>query len=64
VRAGGEIVERVRPRALAIASMLGGGDRRTLHVLTSEALEPAECERLRSACVETVRVDVPGAGWP
>ena len=64
VREGGEIVERVRTRTLAIACMLGGEDRRTLHVLTSETLEIPECERLRSACVETVRVDVPGAGWP
>jgi sugar lactone lactonase YvrE len=64
VREGGEIVERVRTRTMAIACMLGAEDRRTLHVLTSETLDPAECERLRSACVETVRVDVPGAGWP
>ena len=64
VREGGEIVERVRTGTQAIACMLGGEDRRTLYVLTSEAIEPAECERLRSACVETVRVDVPGAGWP
>ena len=64
VREGGEIVERVRTQTLAIACMLGGEDRRTLYVLTSEALDPDECERLRSACVETVRVDVPGAGWP
>ena len=64
VREGGEVVERVRTQTLSIACMLGGEDRRTLYVLTSEALEPAECERLRSACVESVRVDVPGAGWP
>jgi sugar lactone lactonase YvrE len=64
VREGGEIVERVRTKTMSIACMLGGADRRTLHVLTSEALDPAECERLRSAGVETVRVDVPGAGWP
>ncbi len=64
VREGGEIVERVRTRTQAIACMLGGEDRRTLYVLTSESIAPAECERLRSACVETVRVDVPGAGWP
>jgi sugar lactone lactonase YvrE len=64
VREGGEIVERVRTGTQAIACMLGGEDRRTLFVLTSAVIEPAECERLRSACVETVRVDVPGAGWP
>ncbi len=64
VREGGEVVERVRTATLSIACMLGGEDRRTLYVLTSEALDPAECERLRSARVESVRVDVPGAGWP
>ena len=64
VREGGEIVERVRTSTQAIACMLGGDDRRTLYVLTSEGIDPAECERRRSACVETVRVDVPGAGWP
>jgi hypothetical protein len=49
---------------MAIACMLGGEDRRTLFVLTSEAIEPAECERRRSACVECARVEVPGAGFP
>jgi sugar lactone lactonase YvrE len=64
VREGGEIVERVQTDAMAIACMLGGEDRRTLYVLTSEAIGPAECERTRTARVESVRVDVPGAGWP
>jgi sugar lactone lactonase YvrE len=64
VRDGGEVVERVKTKTLSIACMLGGDDRKTLYVLTSQTLEPAECEKLRSAAVETVRVDVPGAGWP
>jgi sugar lactone lactonase YvrE len=64
VRDGGEVVERVRTETMAIACMLGGEDRRTLYVLTAEAILPAECERRRSARVETARVDVPGAGWP
>ena len=64
VREGGEIVERVRTETQSIACMLGGADRRTLYVLTSETTDPAECARRKSARVEIVRVDVPGAGWP
>jgi sugar lactone lactonase YvrE len=64
VREGGEVLERVRTETQSIACMLGGEDRRTLFVLTSEVIEPAECAERRSARVETVRVEVPGAGWP
>ena len=64
VREGGEVVERVRTEAQAIACMLGGEDRRTLFVLTSEVIDPVECARRKSARVESVLVDVPGAGWP
>jgi sugar lactone lactonase YvrE len=64
VREGGEVVGRVRTESMAIACMLGGEDRRTLYVLSSEAIEPAECERRRCARVEVARVEVPGAGWP
>jgi sugar lactone lactonase YvrE len=64
VREGGEVIERVATETMSIACMLGGDDRRTLFVLTSEVIDPEECLRRRSARVETVRVDVPGAGWP
>ena len=64
VREGGEIAERVRTETQAIACMLGGEDRRTLFVLTSEVIDPVECARRKSARVESVQVDVPGAGWP
>jgi sugar lactone lactonase YvrE len=64
VREGGEVTDRVRTQTMAIACMLGGDDRRTLFVLTSEGILPAECERRPTARVETLRVDVPGAGWP
>jgi sugar lactone lactonase YvrE len=64
VREGGEVLERVRTETQSIACMLGGEDRRTLFVLTSEVIDPAECAKRRSARVESVRVDVPGAGWP
>ena len=64
VRDGGEVLERVRTETQSIACMLGGEDRRTLFVLTSEVIDAAECARRMSARVETVQVDVPGAGWP
>jgi sugar lactone lactonase YvrE len=43
--------------------MLGGADRRTLYVITNSSSGPAIAER-RDGRIETVRVDVPGAGWP
>jgi len=64
VREGGEIAERIRTETQAIACMLGGEDRRTLFILTSDVIDPVECEKRRSACVEFARVEVPGAGWP
>lgn len=64
VREGGEIIGRIGVGRKAIACMLGGFDRRTLFVLTSETTQPARAVALRSARVETVRVEVPGAGLP
>lgn len=64
VREGGEVAERVRFDRMAIACMLGGDDRRTLFVLTSHTTDEDEAPRLRSARVEALQVDVPGAGLP
>jgi sugar lactone lactonase YvrE len=64
VREGGEVLERVATETQAIACMLGGADRRTLFVLTSESTDPDECLKKKSARVEMVRVDVAGAGLP
>lgn len=64
VREGGEVLERIPTGIMAIACMLGGSDRRTLFVLTAETTDPDECMKKKSARVETVRVDVPGAGLP
>jgi sugar lactone lactonase YvrE len=44
--------------------MLGGEDRRTLYVCTSETDDPAEAARVRSGRIETIEVQVPGAGLP
>ena len=57
---GGEITHRVKIETQPFAAMLGGPDRRTLFVCTSILGErPSESGR-----IETVRVDVPGAGFP
>jgi len=47
----------------AYACMLGGTDRRTLYVCTSTGSGPAMADK-RDGRIETIRVDVPGAGLP
>ena len=64
---GGEIVDTVEfePPRRTVACVLGGPDRRTLYMLTADTLGEADLSReLRSARVEQVQVDVPGAGLP
>lgn len=63
-REGGEIVQRVEVGRKAIACMLGGSDGRTLFVLTSETTQESRATALRSARIETVRVDAPRDGLP
>jgi sugar lactone lactonase YvrE len=65
VREGGEVTHRIPVENQAIACMLGGPDRRTLFVLTGPVFEPPEKVRaLRWGRIETVRVEIPGAGLP
>ncbi len=64
VREGGDVLARVKTEQLAIACMLGGEDRKTLFVLTAESTDPDECKAKRSARIQIMRVDVPGAGRP
>lgn len=64
VREGGEITDRIETDQMAIACILGGPDGRTLHLLTSPAVDPEECKKLRGARVETLTVEVPAAGLP
>lgn len=61
---GGRITHSVdlAPRG-AYACMLGGQDRRTLYVVTNSGSGPAMADK-RDGRIETMRVDVPGAGWP
>ena len=65
VREGGAIERRIPsgPGRHAFACMLGGADRRTLHVCTCTGSGPAMADK-RDGRIETVRVDVPGAGLP
>jgi len=63
VREGGEITHRVGVSTRAYACMLGGADRRTLFICTARTTGPITRE-LRSGRIETLTVDVPGAGLP
>ncbi len=64
VREGG-LIERRIPTGdrHAFACMLGGADRRTLFVCTCTGSGPAMADK-RDGRIETVAVDVPGAGLP
>ena len=64
VREGGKVDATVSTGTrYAFACMLGGADRRTLFVCTSTGSGPAMADK-RDGAIETVRVDVPGAGLP
>jgi sugar lactone lactonase YvrE len=65
VVAGGAVTDRIDigDRA-AIACMLGGPDRRTLFLVSSSDAYPQRLGGTRRSCVETVRVAMPGAGFP
>jgi sugar lactone lactonase YvrE len=64
VREGGAVTDRISVSTQAIACMLGGRDRKTLFVCTSATLDADECRAKRSGRIETVEVEVPGAGLP
>ncbi len=64
VREGGTVTHRFKPSLRPYACMLGGADRRTLFVVTSETHDPTEALAKRSGRIETVEVDVPGVGLP
>ena len=62
---GGDVTHRIwcGDGRNAFACMLGGDDRRTLFVVTNETSGP-QAEATRNGRIETIEVDVPGAGLP
>ncbi|MGY4711845.1 SMP-30/gluconolactonase/LRE family protein [Mycolicibacterium sp. CBM1] len=65
VVAGGAVTDRIDiGERAAIACMLGGPDRRTLFLVSSSDAYPQRLAGTRRSCVETVRVEIPGAGYP
>jgi sugar lactone lactonase YvrE len=64
VAEGGEITARVSTSQTAFACMLGGEDRRTLFICTAPSSNRFEIADQRAGKIETVRVNVPGAGRP
>ncbi|MEE4300816.1 MAG: SMP-30/gluconolactonase/LRE family protein [Pseudomonadales bacterium] len=63
IRNGGEVTDRVELDRGAFACMLGDDDRRTLYICSARDSDPAKSEA-RTARIERVRVDIPGAGLP
>jgi sugar lactone lactonase YvrE len=63
VKQGGEVTHQVKVETQAFACMLGGSDRQTLFVLTANNIPQGPMEK-PGGRIETVRVDVPGAGLP
>ncbi len=62
VKEGAEIVDRIPIDAIPLACTLGGPDRRTLFIAGTESLDPRDSKA--RGRIETLQVDVPGAGLP
>jgi sugar lactone lactonase YvrE len=65
VSPAGQIVERI-PSAFpfAVACALGGPDRKTLFLCSADTDLPRLAKGETTGRIDTVEVDVPGAGWP
>jgi sugar lactone lactonase YvrE len=62
---GGVVTDRIDiGERAAIACMLGGPDRHTLFLVTTPDAYPQRLIGTSGSCVETVRVEIPGAGFP
>jgi sugar lactone lactonase YvrE len=64
VRDGGAVAERLKFDTMPIACALGGPDRRSLFMLTSDSINPDECRAKKASKIWIKEVAVPGAGWP
>jgi sugar lactone lactonase YvrE len=64
VHEGGRISERIKFPRPVIACALGGTDRRTLFVISSDSIDFEECRVKRPSRIDTIPVAISGAGWP
>jgi sugar lactone lactonase YvrE len=65
VREGGDVTDRVSfDGVIPLACVLGGADRRTLYVCVAEDWRHSVLGDRRTARIDVVDVDVPGAGRP
>jgi sugar lactone lactonase YvrE len=64
VQEGGTVLAEIPTEQGAFACMLGGDDRRTLFVCTSEMALNTETVSTRPGRIRAIDVDVPGAGLP
>ena len=65
VKDGGEVLQEVKVSYdAAFACMLGGDDRKTLFICTAPDHVPEEVRKQRGGRIETIEVEVPGAGLP
>lgn len=62
VREGAQIANRIPIDTIPLACMLGGPERRTLFVATTQSLNPGDTDA--KGRIETISVDAPGAGLP
>ncbi|SRR5260370_42307848 len=62
VKEGAQITDRLPLSTIPVACMLGGPQRRTLFIATTESQDPND--RTARGIIETIQVDVPGAGLP
>ena len=64
VHEGGRTSQRVPVSTQAYACMLGGPERRTPFICPAQASDPAKCRAELNGRIESIEVDVPGAGLP
>jgi sugar lactone lactonase YvrE len=62
VKEGAQITDRLPLSTIPVACMLGGEDRRTLFIATTESQDPTD--RQARGRIETIQVEVAGAGLP
>ncbi len=64
IQEGGEVIQRITTSAKAYACMLGGPDRKTLFICTSEPPDPFINGKKQGGRIETIAVNAAGVGLP